>query len=354
MKSNIKHYLLIAVIIILGFVAIISCSGGGVGDNGGGTVSDPAFVTTWRTNNTGFTGDDQILISTNNSSGNFTIDWGDDVIEHGLSGDNTHTYGSAGVYTVKITGDFPRIYFAGANYDAEKLLSVENWGDIRWTTMAVAFNGCSNLVVNATDVPDLSNVTFMSGMFRGASSFNQPIDSWNTSRVVHMNMMFYEASSFNQPIGSWDTSEVIYMGNMFHGASSFNQEIGNWDTSSVTNMSEMFRDASSFNQQLGSWNTSKVIYMSGMFHDASVYNHSMFYWDTSSVTDMVYMFAGASSFNYGIGSWDTSNVINMSYMFYYASAFRNHDLSGWNVANVTNHFEFFTGAGSGNIEPIWP
>jgi len=43
----------------------------------------------------------------------------------------------------------------------------------------------------------------------------------------------------------------------------------------------------------------------------------------------------------------------MSYMFNYASGFISHDLSEWEVSNVTSYTEFMTGAGAGNTEPSW-
>jgi surface protein len=62
----------------------------------------------------------------------------------------------------------------------------------------------------------------MSGMFHGASAFNQPIGVWNVSKVTDMSHMFYNAYAFNQPIGDWNVSNVTQMSFMFVDANGFN------------------------------------------------------------------------------------------------------------------------------------
>jgi surface protein len=80
-------------------------------------------------------------------------------------------------------------------------------------------------------------------MFYGASSFDQPLNEWNTGQVVTMRYMFYGASSFNQPLNDWNTGRVVTMIYMFYGASSFNQPLNDWNTGQVvsTGFQYMFR-----------------------------------------------------------------------------------------------------------------
>jgi hypothetical protein len=47
-----------------------------------------------------------------------------------------------------------------------KLISVDQRGDIEWTSMERAFHGCENLEIKATDVPDLRKVDSISRMFQ--------------------------------------------------------------------------------------------------------------------------------------------------------------------------------------------
>ena len=337
-----------------------------------GTTDD--FVITVNTRNEGSTGSTKFAIPITGSGYDYNVDCEDDgVLEVvGTTGSFTCQYPRHGIYTIRISdhaGDgtgFPRIYFNNGG-DKEKLLTIEQWGTGQWASMARAFSGCTNLVINASDNPDLSHVTDMNSMFYMASQFTGDLSGWDTSNVTNMGYLFSDASSFNQDIGEWDTSNVTEMSGMFNGATAFNQDIGGWDTSSVINMMGMFLGAESFNQDISGWNTSNVEIMSMMFvltpfnHDiggwdtssvlsmesmfgaASAFNQDIGGWDTSNVTDMSSMFSSAVSFNQDIGDWDTSNVTDMGYMFSYTSAF-NQDIGDWDTSHVTSMYMMFYNA----------
>lgn len=251
-----------------------------------------------------------------------------------------------------------------------RLMKVEQWGNVKWSTMQNSFAGCSNLQVTATDIPDLSRVTSMYSMFSDcvvldsvaninswntsnvksmermfirAEDFNQDISNWNTSSVTSMNAMFDQATSFNQNIGNWNTENVTNMSYMFRSSEAFNQNIGDWNTEKVTNMSDMFFGATKFNQDIGNWNTASVVNMEAMFYEVYNFNHDIGNWNTSSVTDMSSMFSGASSFNQDIGRWNTSKVLDMSSMFSRAVVF-NQNLNSWQILNVKDMSSMFSGA----------
>src|SRR5690554_1422804 len=57
-------------------------------------------------------------------------------------------------------------------------LELEQWGDVKWSTMKDAFRERFGLVVTATDNPDLSKVTDMSYMLSGIHDINHSIDDW--------------------------------------------------------------------------------------------------------------------------------------------------------------------------------
>jgi surface protein len=306
-------------------------------------ISDPVANDSYqilvKTDNSGTSTSTQFTIPAN--AGTYSVDWGDGTTSTGLTGAQTHTYPAAGQYVIRMDGITH--YYTNNADDKLKLLDVQNWGDEAWTSMENAYRGCSNMIMSATDAPDLSGVTNMFQIFRNATSFNQPIGHWNVSSVTNMQGAFYSATSFNQPIGGWDVSSVAIMLSMLNTATSFNQPIGNWDMSSVTNTGFMFNGATAFNQPIGDWDVSSVTNTQSMFQSATAFNQDISSWDVSSVIDIRSMFNGATAFNQPIGNWDVSSATIMLDMFRSAISF-NQPIGSWDVSSVTNMRTMFRGA----------
>ncbi|MEW7289147.1 BspA family leucine-rich repeat surface protein [Aquimarina sp. 2304DJ70-9] len=308
-------------------------------DNGTTCTATDFFITTWQTT----TSNESITIPTTGSGYNYSIDWGDGTIETGFTGNATHEYAVTGTYTAKITGDFPRIYFNNTG-DKDKIRTIEQWGAISWSSMASAFYGCDSLVLNATDIPDLSSVTDLSQMFRRVGSFqdNQNrIGSWDVSTITNMSAMFREASDFNENIGLWNVGNVTNFSFMLSTTNFFNQNLNTWNigenVTGTINMSGMFDSTSAFNQPLNDWDVSKVTNMSGMFGVTPQFNQPLNDWDTSAVSNMGGMFFGASRFDQNVGDWNLSSISNMSSMFQQSGLSQeNYDaiLIGWATQDI--------------------
>ena len=261
----------------------------------------------------------------------YNIDWNNDGTADAVnvSGNQSHVFANAGVHVIRFS-ELTDI-FINNQADKAKYTSIEQWGNGLWDAdMSNAFYGASNLISNAADVADMSNVTDMFGMFRGAAKYNEDISSWDVSNVTIMTRMFTGAKAFDQDIGGWDVSNVTNMNAMFSNAISFDQDIGGWDVSEVSSMNSIFANASSFNQDIGGWNVSKLKNMGGVFSEASSFNQDISGWDVSNVTEFKRTFNRASSFNQDLSLWQVSN----SSSFY--EIFKDTDMSVENYDKILN------------------
>ena len=243
-------------------------------------VAQTEFIMLVKTDNTGTSANDQFTIPTTGTGYNYDVDWGDGTTSSGLTGSTTHTFPSAGNYVVKISGAFPTMYFNNGG-DKLKLLEVQNWGNIAWSSFNSSFQGCLYLDVTATDTPDLSSVTDMLEAFRSTSKLpNTAIllgdfSSYDFSNVQTLRLAFFEAN-FNSDLG------------------------GLTGANALTNMFQTFRNNTVFDQDISGWNVSGVTTMTSCFNGATSFNQNLANWQLDSVTDLRFVFAnsGMSTANY--------------------------------------------------------
>jgi len=300
-----------------------------------------AFTTEWTTT----APSEQITLPyTANGTYTGTIYWGDGSTSVNDGTITTHTYATAGTYTVIIRGVCTGWDVGNTIAETYYLTSVVNWGQLQLGTDNYGYNFafCFNLDLSSVQgTLNLTGVTNLGGLFDSSTSLTSVnnINSWDTSAITTMNSMFGNCSSFNQAL-SFNTSAVNNMNSMFFGCSVFNQPLS-FDTSAVTDMGSMFNGCSVFNQAL-SFNTSVVTDTRSMFEGAEVFNQNISSWNTGAVDRIGYMFSGATAFNQNISSWNTGAVTDMEGMFKDAPAF-NQNIGTWNVANVTNFSDFMEG-----------
>ncbi|MCG8702291.1 MAG: DUF285 domain-containing protein, partial [Bacteroidales bacterium] len=255
--------------------------------------------------------------------------------ETGLTGSVTHDFGVAGTDTIRIQGTFPTIFFNNSG-DAEKLISIEQWGSIAWETLDSAFYGCINMVINATDAPDLSAVNSLTYTFAYCNSLshNPNLTSWNVSTITTMDGTFYGAR-FNGDISTWDVRNVTSFNDCFRYNNIFNCNISNWDVSSVTDFTRMFYGVTSFNQDISAWDVSSASSMRSMFNSATAFSSDLSSWNVSNLADAKSMFYGCTSFNSDISAWNTESLVSMAGMFNGATSF-DKNLGGWNISGINS------------------
>lgn len=142
------------------------------------------FINSYAGGGGGGGGPTTFLATVNNSSGGFTlplvsgptydfyVNWGDgSAVDHITTWNQTeatHNYPTNGSYQMSITGTMPRWYFnSGGSKD--KIISIDSWGPMVWTSFDSAFLYCTNLASVASD-GNFGSVTSFAYAFWGCSS----------------------------------------------------------------------------------------------------------------------------------------------------------------------------------------
>jgi len=181
--------------------------------------------------------------------------------------------------------------------------NIGSWNMVNVRRIDDMFNG--NPVFNNGGSDSISGwsinkVFTISRMFSNATGFNQPLGNWSstTSAITSAVDVFINATSFNQDLSNWDTSNILDMTGMFYGASAFNNSgsssISNWVVTAATKMDNMFRSATAFNQDISNWDpinvTSMVNFMTGKTsanYSSTYYDNLLNSWSTKSLESNV-------------------------------------------------------------------
>jgi surface protein len=304
------------------------------------------FVSTWQTTTPG---ESITLPLVPGLNYNFTVNWGDGSANNSYFAYTTatHTYATAGVYTVTINGLVEGWSFANTGSKLN-IKSVLEFGDLGWKNLNSAFYGCTNLVSFSGGVT--TDVTNMSGMFRGTTSLTSlNVSSFNTTNVTNMSYMFSGLASLSTlNLSGFNTSNVTNMSYMFYGSTALTSvNVMSFNTSQVTDMSFMFGHTNILpNLNVSTFNTSNVTNMTNMFEQASqLASLDLTNFDTTKVTSMSNMFNNAYSLvTLNISNFNTANVTTMYQMFANTGQLTNLSVANFNTAKVTTMQGMFDGA----------
>lgn len=313
-------------------------------------ASVPTFQFTVKTDNAGVSNSDQFKLPLSSSGTyDFSIDWGDgnsDNITVWNQAETTHTYSSAGTYTIKITGTIQKWSFNGTQ-DPLKFLEVSSWGPLNLTSSSKCFFGCSNFTCTATDI-FIKNDSDFSELFRNCNLFDgTSMDLLDVSTATNMAQMFRHNSGvndvFNVDLNGWDVSGVTNFSLMFQRCRVLNSSFSAWDVSSGQQFNGMFEGCSAFQGNgLENWLTPNMTTCAEMFIQCAVFNADVSGFDVSGVTNMNGVFRQCNAFNQDLSGWDVTGVTNMNNMF--EDTLIDFSFAGWDVTSLTTANNFMIGA----------
>jgi hypothetical protein len=199
--------------------------------NGGGG-GETKFVIEVTIDDTDSSGDRDFDFRSQGSIGlqNYNIDWGDGSSDTGITTINkVHTYSANGVYDIKVDGTFGIAMYNALLVDRNKITKLKNWGtsEAQLLSLYQAFYGCSNMVYEATDYPDLTNLDatnpnnlIFNNTFRDCKKLgsNADLSNWQNLNVITRAQSMFSGvrETTNINISGWDTSNMLRIGTMFN------------------------------------------------------------------------------------------------------------------------------------------
>ena len=189
--------------------------------------SVPEFRFSVNSAGTGTSAANQFTIPINTGTFNYDISTDDGYSATGVTGAHTITFPSGkGIHNVVITGTFPGMKFSNAG-DKLKILTIDNWGiyGVGSTSQRFAFWGCSNLVVNATDTGDFSQVSNFQRFCFGMNTTTFPLIDF--SSATNLADLFRSTPITTFPANAFDNTAGNQYSNAFTTTNLTQQSIDN-------------------------------------------------------------------------------------------------------------------------------
>lgn len=314
-----------------------------------------------------------------------------------------HYYKSSGFYQIKITGVMPTLAFgAPLEWDTQSfyygsfnqttsynmltaytgtalnqmvvksksmIKSIDQWGDILFNDLSLAFARCYDMRITASDYPKFDSQTNLTSMFEMDYSLTDEggsLSKWKMENVSNVKQMFYMATGFSTDLSTklvqltdfdadeneivldewnaWNTENIADFTQMFGGGktnwgnTTFNDNgVDNWNFKSAQSLRGMFHRCD-FNQPL----VVKVVNGSDVGlnsnYEAWSFRNNI---NGDSIIDFGFMFA-ESEMNSTFNSIILPSRVNCQFMFYNNQNY-NQPLVNEYGTGLNNEFGFYKG-----------
>lgn len=266
-------------------------------------------------------------ISENNNRLSYRMDWGDGTLEYVDTDYPSHVYDVAGDYIIQIEGNCPIWNFEEYPQAKDKVIEVQQWGNVYLDSAEGMFKDCTNLTVTAIDALR-SKVVSHKNLFSGCTSLIEIPGPYDETWEDHFSLRGY--TNIQDQIDDRNLYYTIY------------RDI--WVTEYSENFSGMFHNCISLIRvDVSNWETDLSIDFSYMFHNCNF----LFYLDTSnwvvsSSADFTSMFYNCNELtNIDTSTWDTALSVGFSYMFYKCYNLPYIEVSSWHVSNSISFKSMF-------------